>query len=141
MTYGTIRKIINSTIVRIFVAISVPAIFLFGLAYLYYNKSPFFCINYSLFHIYCPGCGTGRALYDIVHLNFIAALDHNILFTLLLPIFFYVLLKLYIIIIFKKDILPFFKITKFRSYALIIIILAFFVSRNIPLFPFTILAP
>ena len=30
--------------------------------------------------IYCPGCGSQRALHDLLHLNFKGVIGHNILF-------------------------------------------------------------
>ncbi|OJU12082.1 MAG: hypothetical protein BGN88_02600 [Clostridiales bacterium 43-6] len=139
--YDKIRKIVNSFVFRILFAFAVPAVLVSGLIYIYFYRSPFYCPNYRYTHLYCPGCGGGRALYDITHLNLLTALDHNVIFTLFAPVLIYLVIKYYIRIVFHKDPLPFFPLTSFNSYLIIAVILLFFVLRNIPVFPFTILAP
>lgn len=49
--------------------------------YSFYPRCPFF----SLTHQYCPGCGTTRALSELLHGHFSAALHFNALATLLVP--------------------------------------------------------
>ena len=38
------------------------------------------CPSLALFHIYCPGCGSGRALYSLMHGDWRGAFRHNCLF-------------------------------------------------------------
>jgi hypothetical protein len=43
------------------------------------------CPIYSAMHLLCPGCGTTRALYELLHLNLRGAFHYNALTTLLIP--------------------------------------------------------
>ena len=53
----------------------------------------------------------------------------------------YYLIKVYIAYVFGKDILPFFKIDTKLAIGLLVVILLYWVLRNIPVKPFTYLAP
>lgn len=61
-----------------------------GLAVLYvfppsrYNFYPR-CPLYASTHLLCPGCGSTRALHELLHLNFAGAWHYNALFTMLMP--------------------------------------------------------
>ncbi len=44
------------------------------------------CQFYTLTHWLCPGCGSTRALYSLLHGDWQAALHYNAMFTLLLPV-------------------------------------------------------
>jgi Protein of unknown function (DUF2752) len=50
-------------------------------AYSLYPRCPFFALT----HHYCPGCGATRAMAELLHGNFAAALHFNAALTLLLP--------------------------------------------------------
>lgn len=50
--------------------------------YSFYPRCPF----YAATHLLCPGCGSTRALYALLHGNFSAALHYNAMFTLLSPV-------------------------------------------------------
>lgn len=50
--------------------------------YGFYPRCPFF----SATHLLCPGCGSTRALYWLLHGNLRAAWHYNALFTLLGPV-------------------------------------------------------
>lgn len=62
-----------------------------GLAVVYlfppsrYNFYPR-CPLYASTHLLCPGCGSTRALYELLHLNLAGAWHYNALFTLLMPV-------------------------------------------------------
>lgn len=44
------------------------------------------CPSYALAGLYCPGCGSLRAIHDLVHLDLAGALSMNPLAVLVLPI-------------------------------------------------------
>lgn len=52
--------------------------------YSFYPRCPF----YTYAHFLCPGCGTTRAMYEMLHGNLAGAWHYNALFTMLLPLSF-----------------------------------------------------
>ena len=136
-----IKHIIVSVPLRIFAGIGLPLLVLGGAWILYTFGNPLFCVFYRLTGLYCPGCGSGRASAALLHLDFAAALGYNLLYVLLLPFIVYYLLKQYIILVFRKDVLPMFSIDGLAAKIVLAVILIFWVLRNIPIFPFTLLAP
>jgi hypothetical protein len=48
----------------------------------HYPRCPF----RALTGLYCPGCGSLRALHDLTHGHVLAALEHNALFVAVLPV-------------------------------------------------------
>jgi hypothetical protein len=50
--------------------------------YSFYPRCPFFALT----HHYCPGCGTTRAVAELLHGHFAAALHFNAAVALLLPL-------------------------------------------------------
>ena len=99
------------------------------------------CWFYKLTGLHCPGCGTGRAAVAVLNGDLALAFRNQPLMMILIPFVFYYLLKVYIAYVFGRDVLPFFKIgTKF-AIGLLIVILLYWVLRNIPIAPFTYLAP
>ena len=53
-----------------------------------FPKCPFWYVT----NIKCPGCGSQRAIHDLLHLDITAACSHNLLMTLSIP---YLLLLIY----------------------------------------------
>lgn len=102
----------------------------------YFPKCPF----YSFTGLYCPGCGSQRAMHQLLHLNIIETLNYNALYVIgLFSI-------LYNIVI--KGMNNYFN-KKYYNYLyhpktpiiIGIIVLIFWVLRNIPSQPFCYLAP
>ena len=135
------RRTIASMPFRVAFGVGIPAAALSGLLFLYRYGNPFVCAFHFFTGLYCPGCGSGRALTALLHGQFLAALHDNVLFVLALPLVAYFLLKQYIRLTFRRDVLLIFS-TSWRMYKLVMWgILIFWILRNIPLFPFTLLAP
>jgi hypothetical protein len=59
--------------------------------YSFYPRCPF----YALTNHYCPGCGATRAIAELLHLHFAAALHFNAAVFLLLPVLFWYLGRMY----------------------------------------------
>ncbi len=98
------------------------------------------CPLYSNTGVYCPGCGSQRALHDLLHFNIKEVISHNLLF----------LLGLFIIVYhFSIESINFFSEANIKNLLyhpktpiiLLIIIILFWILRNIPYYPFTLLAP
>ena len=84
----------------------------------------------------CPIC-----LPALLRLRLLDASDYNVFFVIALPLAAYYLLKQYIVLVFHRDPLPIFN-TSLRTYnAVMLVILVYWILRNIPVFPFTLLAP
>jgi hypothetical protein len=98
------------------------------------------CIFNSVTGYYCPGCGSQRAIHDLLHLNFYGVVNHNFLF---IPAFLLILYH-YIAPVFNRFFgwkLP--NIFYYRNTPWIIfgVVLLFWILRNIPVYPFSVLAP
>ncbi len=116
------------------------------LLYLYYFYNPgqeiYFpkCPFYSLTGLYCPGCGSQRALHQLLHFNIFETLNHNALYVIgLFSIIYNIIIK---------------GINKYRNknyynylyhpktpILLGVLIIAFWILRNVPSEPFCYLAP
>jgi hypothetical protein len=88
------------------------------------------CLFHAFTGLYCPGCGATRALHQLAHGHFMDALKLNALVVLGIP------LGCLIAICRKRYNLP-----AWCLRTLLVCIAVFGVVRNIPLFPFTLLAP
>ncbi len=130
---------------RVVFAVFVPLVLFLGIAYLYrYGGGPNLipkCPVYLLTGLYCPGCGGGRALYSILHGHILTALDFNPMFVLLLPFVAYLVLQGYTKVITGKNVLPVIPITLNQANFCTLVILLYTVARNIPVLPFSYLAP
>lgn len=116
-----------------------------GAMYLYFHipqDIPFLsCIVYEWTGFYCPGCGAGRACYSILHGEWYQAFRYNPLLVILLP-----WLTLYLIVwigdwVWNRknridQIVPF-----WLAFIVLVIVIAYGVLRNIPMYPFILLQP
>ncbi len=87
---------------------------------------------------YCPGCGATRALHQILHGNVQAALTLNPLLIIFLPYLLYLFCTVYILgdrKIIEKN------LNNKNLLTLAIIFLIYGILRNIPIYPFYLLAP
>ena len=126
---------------KILVGVGVPLLSITGAIFLYHVKIPIPCPLYRLFHIYCPGCGSGRAAVQILHLHFFKAFQFNPLFVIFLPFLLYYILHQYLSFVFGFKKLPLYHPGRKTTWAVALVIILFFILRNIPFFPFTLLAP
>ncbi len=144
MLMGLAEKFRNSIKARIALVLCAGAIAAAGALYLYFHNPysyPLPCIFYSLTGLYCPGCGAGRACYSLLHLRFADAFSYNPLMAVLLP-----LIGLYIVARALDWMLTGgnhvdSKISVKLLVWILVIVLLYGVLRNIPVYPFTLLAP
>ncbi|MCX7550423.1 DUF2752 domain-containing protein [Xanthomarina sp. F2636L] len=98
------------------------------------------CLFYSATNLYCPGCGSQRAIHQILHGQIMAGLKYNYLIGFLVLVLGY---QLYVYISQEqfnkntKNILHKPMATKF----ILILVIFFWILRNIPFYPFNTLAP
>lgn len=116
-----------------------------GLTVVYFfdprNPGPYpICPFFGLTGCYCPGCGTLRALHQLLHGNPVAAFGYNPYSMLVLPAVAYSLavsgLRAY-----RLPAPPRLDLSDRAVWALLAAILAFWLLRNLPMAPFTVLAP
>ena len=98
------------------------------------------CPLYVTTGIFCPGCGSQRATHELLHFNFLGILNQNILYVVGLLILGYHILITGINLLFKKNIYNYVYHPKTPLVILVFIIL-FWIIRNIPIYPFNLLAP
>lgn len=117
-----------------------------GLAFLYFFVNPnnvdFFpkCPLYVTTGIYCPGCGSQRATHQLLQLNFIGVLQQNVLYFFGLFILGYHLTIEGLNLFLKKNVYNYLYHPK-TPIVILVIIIVYWILRNIPYYPFSILAP
>ncbi|RKE94745.1 DUF2752 domain-containing protein [Ichthyenterobacterium magnum] len=121
-------------------------IILLGVLSLYFFWNPsdydFFpkCPFYSMTGIFCPGCGSQRAAHQIINGNIVTGIRHNYLLLLLFLVLGYQVLLFAINSIYNKSFNNILHLPITTKIILVLVIL-FWVLRNIKLHPFTELAP
>lgn len=129
---------------RIITAIVIAGMILSGVI-LYYvppGKGTIYprCTFHATTGLYCAGCGSTRALHHLLHGKIALAISNNILMvSLLFPIAWYGLLHLRYMITGNKRRTPELKMR--YIWILIGIIILFTILRNMPYYPFKLLAP
>ena len=89
---------------------------------------------------YCPGCGSLRAFHQLLHGNLGNALAMNPLAVLTLPFLAYAAAS-YAAFVLRGSYLPRIFLPAPWIRALGVAVVAFGIARNLPLHPFTLLAP
>lgn len=98
------------------------------------------CPFYSLTGFYCPGCGSQRAVHQLLNGNIVEGFRHNYLIALLLIVLLYEAYLYVMNVFFNKNIPNFLHKSKV-TLGILVIVLMFWVLRNVDVFPFTELAP
>ena len=125
---------------RIFVVTGILVIVGF---YWYFNPMQLLfpkCPVFSFSGIHCPGCGSQRAMHAFLHGNFSDAFRQNLLATLC---YFAIIAEIVFLITGKMHWRPSYRLKHSRYAALFVLtfVLVFTLLRNIPVYPFTLLAP
>ena len=110
------------------IACAIPAVLLFFYPADQYDFWPK-CMFYQCTGFYCPGCGNTRALSALLHGHFFESLNKNILF---IP---------FVITAIVTVIYPRIAYNRIFVWSLVVVVILFFILRNIPYYPFTLLAP
>lgn len=97
------------------------------------------CPFHRLTGLYCPGCGSLRAVHQLLHGNLPVALGLNPLMVLSLPFLGYCLISPCVATVAKRANAGF--IPAFWIWLILLVIILFWILRNLPIYPFTLLAP
>lgn len=109
------------------------------------NTLPLSCSFLRFTGLYCPGCGMTRALYSAIHGNFKDAFSYNILWPFIVLLMMVSVYLWFAFLYSGKN--PFNHVNRFLQrysffgWFVLILIFAFWILRNIPIYPFTLLAP
>jgi hypothetical protein len=98
------------------------------------------CPFHALTGLYCPGCGSLRALHRLVHGDLYAAFRLNPLMIIFIPYLVYSFISYAKRVITGRSLPEIFTRT-YQIWIIFGIIIVYFVLRNIPAYPFTLLAP
>lgn len=101
----------------------------------YYPK----CVLYSSTGIHCPGCGTARCLHALTHGHVLQALAYNVA-----TVTFVILYPLWLIYRYgfqRKDSPKPIQQSPWVPWTIFVLFMLFWILRNIPVYPFSILAP
>ncbi len=98
------------------------------------------CLVKLLTGFYCPGCGTARALHQLLHGDFLKALDFNPLLVISLPFLAYGFLS-YVLSGLGQRGFPRIFTSSFWTWAIYSTMFVYTLLRNIPIYPLTVLAP
>lgn len=117
-----------------------------SIAFLYFFVNPtqvqFFpkCPLYSYTGIYCPGCGSQRATHQLLNFNFFGVLHQNLLYVIGLFVLAYYVVITILQLVFKKPVTNYLDNKKVLWFFVFVIVI-FWIARNLPWYPFTLLAP
>lgn len=98
------------------------------------------CLFYTFTGLHCPGCGALRGLHQLLNGNLIAAFGYNPYAMLALPVIAFALLGTALSSAWEKQ-MPRVFVHHLLIWGLLAAVLAFWVLRNLPVYPFTALAP
>ena len=87
------------------------------------------CPVHWLTGLYCPGCGSLRAIHNLLHGRFATAISLNPLMVISIPI---------VVLMFLN---PAWFYKRWIPWAAFFILITYGILRNIPAWPFTLLAP
>jgi hypothetical protein len=83
----------------------------------------------------CPGCGSTRAMHQLLHGHVVAAFMLNPFFLLAIPFVLYALVR-YSAIVMRGGVPPGNTLPAPYIYALFFVVLSFWIFRNTPFYPF-----
>ena len=130
----------NSTLKK---TIFVIGIVLFVVIYKLFNPNQYFfpkCPVHLITGLYCPGCGSQRSLHAFLNFHILEAFSTNLLVGLLITATIFDIL-FYFLKLEKLRPVNFLKTNRYISIVVLYLVIVFTILRNIPFYPFNILAP
>jgi Protein of unknown function (DUF2752) len=120
--------------------IAIWSLLLAGSVYLFVfepGKTGFFpvCLFRFLTGLTCPGCGSTRAMHQILHGHFLTAFTLNPLFLVAIPFMLFAFLR-YSVIVLRGGVPRQNALPAPYIYALFVVVLTFWIFRNTPYYPF-----
>lgn len=124
---------------RAVLLVSVPLAVILAFVYIYFGHRGLLCLFYEKTGFYCPGCGSGRAIYALLHGDWPGALRPNLLVVPLGIPAAVIFLHEYARLVFPGMRLKPIFVPQWLAVACSILILLFWILRNLA--PFVFLAP
>jgi len=98
------------------------------------------CVFNWATHRYCPGCGSARAAHSLLEFDLTKAVDYNALLVVSLPLLGYAFISEGAAVCWGRR-LPAVVLGRRTGLIVVISVFAFWVLRNIPVYPLSLLAP
>jgi len=99
------------------------------------------CPFHTLTGLYCPGCGSQRALSSLLHADFLQAFRFNILLVLSLPLLLFSAVAAFAGAYKKQPVKQKIFYSPLFVKSVLFTVILFWILRNIPAYPFSLLAP
>ena len=124
----------RSTVIAIWSLLAAGAAYLFAFEP---GKTGFFpiCMFRFFTGFTCPGCGTTRALHQILHGHFLTAFTLNPLFMIAIPFLLFAFLR-YTVTVLRGGVPRPNALRASYIYAIFFVVLSFWIFRNTPFYPF-----
>lgn len=133
-----------SVLTRIFSAAGILIVSAAVFVVTYFNPvtAGFFpvCPFYAATGLACPGCGMTRGFHALFHGDILGALDFNALIPFYFSFFAYIGISMFLVLTRGRG-LSFNMFKPRLVYGFIVVFGIFAIVRNLPLYPFTVLAP
>lgn len=97
------------------------------------------CPFYTMTDLYCPGCGSQRALHALLHGQFASSLGYNPLF--LVALLFVIAEGILLVLAKGRRKISSLASRRYTPVVVLVIVLSFWVLRNLAIAPFHALAP
>jgi len=124
----------RSTVIAIWSLILAGAVYLFAFEP---GKTGIFpsCLFRLLTGYTCPGCGSTRAMHQLLHGHVVAAFELNPFFLLAIPFLLYALIR-YSVVVMRGGVPRQNTLPAPYIYALFVVVVSFWIFRNTPFYPF-----
>jgi Protein of unknown function (DUF2752) len=97
------------------------------------------CFFRILTGLECPGCGSARSAYHLLHGNFGTAIDYNILFIAAVP---FVAIEGLSRLFYRSEnqVLKFRVFNYIKAWHVMLVVIIFWIIRNLPVYPLNLLS-